>query len=48
MLDKQEEIFKAQYLNFYESVINNSTPAVSIEDGLQAIYTTKEIIAKLA
>jgi hypothetical protein len=48
ILDKKEEIFKAQYLNFYESVINNSTPAVSIEDGLQAIYTTKEIIAKLA
>lgn len=46
--NKQKEIFEAQLLNFYESITNNSLPAVSIEDGLQAIYTTKEIIAKLA
>jgi predicted dehydrogenase len=44
---KQEEIFKAQLNNFYESITKNTLPAVSIEDGLQAIYITKEIIAKL-
>jgi hypothetical protein len=45
--DKQEEIFKAQFYNFYDSIVKNKLPAVSIEDGLQAIYITKEIIAKL-
>ncbi len=44
---KQEEIFKAQLNNFYDSITKNTLPAVSIEDGLQAIYITKEIIAKL-
>ena len=44
---KQEEIFQAQLQNFYESITKNTLPAVSIEDGLQAIYSTKEIIAKL-
>ncbi len=44
---KQEEIFQAQLNNFYESITKNTLPAVSIEDGLQAIYITKEIIAKL-
>lgn len=45
--EKQEEIFRAQITNFYESIKANCQPAVSIEDGLQAIYITKEIIAKL-
>jgi hypothetical protein len=44
---KQEEIFEAQLNNFYESIVKNTLPAVSIEDGLQAFYITKEIIAKL-
>ncbi len=44
---KKEEIFKAQLLNFFESITNNCAPAVTIEDGLLAIYTSKEIIAKL-
>lgn len=44
---KQEEIFEAQLNNFYESIVKNILPAVSIEDGLQAFYITKEIIAKL-
>lgn len=44
---KQKDIFQAQLHNFHESIIKNSLPAVSIEDGLQAIYITKEIIAKL-
>jgi hypothetical protein len=44
---KQEEIFNAQLNNFHESITKNTLPAVSIEDGLQAIYITKEIIAKL-
>jgi len=44
---KHDEIFSAQLNNFYESIISNTLPAVSIEDGLQAIYITKEIIAKL-
>ena len=42
-----EEIFEAQLNNFHESIVKNTLPAVSIEDGLQAIYITKEIIAKL-
>ena len=44
---KQEEIFEAQLNNFHESIVKNTLPAVSIEDGLQAFYITKEIIAKL-
>jgi predicted dehydrogenase len=44
---KNEEIFKAQLLNFHHSILNNQYPSVTIEDGLQAIYITKEIIAKL-
>ena len=44
---KQKEIFEAQLYNFYDSISENSVPAVSIEDGLQAIFITKEIIAKL-
>lgn len=44
---KNEEIFRAQLENFHESILGNTQPAVCIEDGLQAIYITKEIIAKL-
>lgn len=44
---KNDEIFIAQFFNFYESSKNNTQPAVSIEDGLQAIYISKEIITKL-
>ncbi len=45
--EKQVEIFESQLSNFHESIKLNTPPFVSIEDGLQAIYITKEIIAKL-
>lgn len=43
---KNQDIFQAQLQNFHHSIITNATPFVTIEDGLQAIYITKDIISK--